>query len=48
LEAIDGQLILDPQVPESFGRIELAGLSAFGRRWDVTVEAGRAEVRPAS
>jgi glycogen debranching enzyme len=48
LEAVDGRLVLDPLVPESFGRIVLTGVSAFGQRWDVTVEAGRAEVRPAS
>jgi glycogen debranching enzyme len=48
LEAVDGRLVLDPQVPESFGRIVLTGLNVFGQRWDVTVEAGQAAIRGAS
>jgi glycogen debranching enzyme len=48
LEAVDGRLVVDPQVPESFGRIALSGLDVFGERLDVTAEADRAEIRPAS
>jgi glycogen debranching enzyme len=44
MEAVDGRLILHPRVPESFGRIVLTGLNAFGQRLNVTAEAGRAEI----
>jgi len=35
LEAHDGQLRLDPRVPEEIGRIVIRRLHAFGAEWDV-------------
>jgi glycogen debranching enzyme len=35
LDARDGQIILDPRIPTEYGRIQIAGTNAFGRRWDV-------------
>jgi hypothetical protein len=48
LEAVDGRLVLDPQVPESLGQIALCGLTAFGKSWDLTAQANRADLQPAS
>ncbi|MCG5454650.1 glycogen debranching protein [Micromonospora sp. PSH03] len=47
LDARDGQLVLDPAVPEGFGRILLAGTNAFGKRWDIEVTDSGSEIRPA-
>lgn len=38
LEAADGQLLIDPVVPKTCGRIRLLGLHAFGAHYDVTAE----------
>jgi hypothetical protein len=35
LEARDGELRLDPRVPEQIGRICVQRLHAFGAEWDV-------------
>jgi glycogen debranching enzyme len=35
LDARDGEIHLDPQVPEQIGRISIRGLHAFGADWDV-------------
>ncbi|PWR17416.1 glycogen debranching protein [Micromonospora sicca] len=46
-DARDGQLVLDPALPEGFGRILLAGTNAFGKRWDIAVSDGVMDIRPA-
>ncbi|MCW3819592.1 hypothetical protein ONA91_34660 [Micromonospora sp. DR5-3] len=47
VDARDGQLVLDPAVPEGFGRILLAGTNAFGKRWDIEVTDSSSDIRPA-
>jgi glycogen debranching enzyme len=48
LDALDGQLIVEPQLPEEIGHIRLAGTNAFGLRWNVEATATQAYVRLAS
>ena len=48
LKAHEGELRLDPRVPEEIGHIALRRLHAFGREWDVDAEGSEGEVRPAS
>ena len=47
LEAYDGELRLDPRVPEEIGRILIRRLHAFGTEWDVEAVGTEGEVRPA-
>jgi glycogen debranching enzyme len=35
LDARDGEITLDPDIPDSIGRIAINGLHGFGTRWDV-------------
>ncbi len=35
LNARDGQLVVDAQLPDEIGRVFIAGLHAFGKRWSV-------------
>jgi glycogen debranching enzyme len=30
-----GELTIDPDLPESFGKVRISGLEAFGTRWDI-------------
>ena len=46
-EPRDGVLHVDPVVPEEVGRIDVRGLHAFGRRWDVTAEGTEGRVQQA-
>jgi hypothetical protein len=48
LDALDGQLILDPNLPKEIGHIRLTGTNAFGMRWNVEATPTRADVRLAS
>ncbi|WBB68013.1 glycogen debranching N-terminal domain-containing protein [Micromonospora sp. WMMD812] len=48
LDAVDGRLVVDPHLPESLDWIRLAGVPAFGRRWDVHADGSKSTVRPAS
>jgi glycogen debranching enzyme len=48
LDALDGQLILDPNLPKEIGHIKLTGTNAFGMRWNVEATATQAYVRLAS
>jgi glycogen debranching enzyme len=41
----DGQLHVDAVLPEACRRLELRGVEALGRRFDVNVQGGHAEVR---
>jgi glycogen debranching enzyme len=48
LEARDGELRLDPRVPEEIGRISIRRLHAFGTEWDVDALGAEGEVRRAA
>jgi glycogen debranching enzyme len=43
-EPADGAMHVDPLVPEPLRRVEVRGLHAFGRRWDVTAEGATGSV----
>jgi glycogen debranching enzyme len=45
LDARDGRLIVDAQVPAEIGRVFIAGLHAFGKRWDVEAVDSTSHVR---
>ena len=45
LEARDGEVTLDPAVPDAVGRISIEGLRAFGTRWDVEANGRKGNVR---
>jgi glycogen debranching enzyme len=45
IEARDGTLHLNPQVPDEIGRIYVTNLSAFGTRWDVEAIGTKGHVR---
>lgn len=44
LEARDGALVADPVVPRKCGRLEIRGLHAFGKRYDVIAEGTEASI----
>jgi glycogen debranching enzyme len=48
LEARDGRLILQPEIPDEIGRIFVAGAKAFGRRWDLEAIGRNGHVRLAN
>jgi glycogen debranching enzyme len=48
LEHEDGEVTLDPQVPEEVGRIAVRGLSAFGSTWDLEAVGTKGHVRLAA
>lgn len=41
----DGQIHLDPCIPETFGRIKLRGVHALGTLWDVEAIGSKAHIR---
>jgi glycogen debranching enzyme len=45
LEAVAGELTLDPWLPEEIGRVAIKGLKAFGTRWDVEAIGRKGSVR---
>ncbi|MEO3817612.1 glycogen debranching N-terminal domain-containing protein [Plantactinospora sp. B24E8] len=45
LDAVDGQVRLDPVVPAPLGRILLTGSNAFGKRWDIEAVGDQADIR---
>jgi glycogen debranching enzyme len=45
LEAQDGRLVVDPDLPEEIGNFSITGLKAFGTRWDVEAVGHRGYVR---
>ena len=47
LEARDGQVTLDPSLPDEIGRVLISGLRAFGTHWDVEANGRSGHVRPA-
>ncbi|HJT38125.1 MAG TPA: glycogen debranching N-terminal domain-containing protein [Actinomycetota bacterium] len=47
IEAADGALTCNPEIPDRFGRIALHGVHAFGSHYDVSGESTKGEVAPA-
>jgi glycogen debranching enzyme len=45
LDARDGRLVVDPDIPDEIGRIKISGLRAFGTRWDVEAVGRNGVVR---
>jgi glycogen debranching enzyme len=45
LEAREGQVTLDPHLPDEIGRVYIQGLRAFGTRWDVEAVGTNGYVR---
>ncbi|MGX7674202.1 amylo-alpha-1,6-glucosidase [Plantactinospora sp. DSM 117369] len=45
LEARDGRFVLDPDVPERFGRIQLSRVQGFGQCWEIEVNRRRGHLR---
>ena len=48
LETVDGRVSIDPVVPEVCGRIELHGVHALGRRFDVEARGSEGRIRPST
>jgi glycogen debranching enzyme len=48
LEPRDGALTTDPMLPQQFGSVDLRGLHAFGRRWNITATGSTGEIREAT
>jgi glycogen debranching enzyme len=46
LNAIDGEVTVDPRVPDELGRVFVHGLHAFGTRWDVEARGTNGHVHP--
>ena len=46
LNARNGQLIIDPHVPEEIGRVNIHGLRAFGAGWDVEATGTKGSIKP--
>ena len=47
LETRDGELRLDPHVPEEIGRIRIRRLHALGSEWEIAAAGSEGEVRRA-
>jgi glycogen debranching enzyme len=45
LDARDGRVTLDPDLPEGIGRVAVTGLKAFGARWDLEAIGRKGYVR---
>jgi glycogen debranching enzyme len=45
LDAVDGEVVLDPRLPDEIGRVAIKGLPAFGRRWDLEAIGSTGYVR---
>jgi glycogen debranching enzyme len=48
LDARDGRLVLDPDIPEQLGQIKLTGTNAFGKRWNVEANGTQSDVQVSS
>jgi hypothetical protein len=46
LEARDGRLTIDPDLPPEVGTVSIRGLPAFGKRWDIEAAGRDGQVRP--
>jgi glycogen debranching enzyme len=47
LEVRDGQVSVDPALPEALGRVSVRGVRALGTRWDIEAQGGEGTVTPA-
>ena len=47
LRVRDGELVMDPRIPEAVGHVHIRGIHAFGGRWDVEAAGGKGRVTPA-
>jgi glycogen debranching enzyme len=45
LEARDGKLTADPRIPTEVGRIQMTGVNAFGKKWDIEATGTQYYVR---
>ena len=45
LDACNGELLANPDIPPSIGQIRLIHTNAFGRRWDVVATGNKAHIR---
>ena len=45
LDARDGQVTVDPRLPEAIGRFGVNGLTALGTRWELEAAGRRGHVR---
>jgi glycogen debranching enzyme len=45
LDAVDGEVVLDPRLPDEIGRMSIRGLPAFGRKWDIEAVGSTGYVR---
>jgi glycogen debranching enzyme len=45
LDASDGRVTVDPDVPDEIGHVTIRGLMAFGARWDINAVGTRGHVR---
>jgi hypothetical protein len=45
LDASDGEVRLDPHVPEEIGRIFVGEMDAFGTHWDIEASGSNGHVR---
>nr|MDT0661953.1 hypothetical protein [Micromonospora sp. DSM 115978] len=45
LEARDGQITVEPEIPPEIGRLRLVGVNAFGRRWEIEADGTQGGVR---
>jgi glycogen debranching enzyme len=48
LRAKNGEVTIDPQVPEEMGRVFVHGMHAFGTHWDLEATGAKGSVRPTS
>ncbi|SCG37848.1 amylo-alpha-1,6-glucosidase [Micromonospora coxensis] len=46
LDAVDGRLVVDPEVPAEVGRLHVSRILALGRRWDIEATGTTGSVRP--
>ena len=47
LEVRDGQVTIDPALPEALGHVSVRGVRALGTRWDIEAQGGEGTVTPA-
>jgi glycogen debranching enzyme len=45
LEVHDSRIEVDADVPPKFGRVQLVGTNAFGKRWDIEANGRKSYVR---
>ncbi|MEV1142477.1 glycogen debranching N-terminal domain-containing protein [Micromonospora sp. NPDC049799] len=48
LQPADGQLLLDPRIPDEIGRVTVSRVNAFGRFWDIEAAGTTGSVRPST